>query len=175
MSVSLLDASEGFLVEIVFGLAGPRGGAERRHVFPEAGQFLLKIIGDLRPEAVLQAVIEEDGMGQLGDLLLICCLRLFFDFIGFLTLLDDFLGHRPDLVERVVAQARFLDALVLEFQFADEIGVMNDKDGAVIRLFGTRRNFEQPLRCLQFFGVMPEFPRRHLLQRDVPGAADLQE
>ncbi len=114
-------------------------------------------------------------MGQLGDLLLIRCLQLLFDFGGLLALLEDFPAYRPDFIEGVVAQAGFFDAFVLELQFADEIGVMNEKDGAVIRLFGERRNFEQPLRGFQFFGVMPESPRWHLLQRHIAGAADLQQ
>jgi hypothetical protein len=75
----------------------------------------------------------------------------------------------------LTSQAGFLNAFVLELQFAEEIGVMNEKEGAVVRLFGTRRDLEQPLRCLQLFRVLPEFPRRHLLEREIAGAADLQQ
>src|SRR2546429_8031493 len=92
-----------------------------------------------------------------------------------LSLHDALPIHRPDFLKRVVPQARLLDALVLQLQFADEIRVMDEKDWTPVRLFGPGHHFEQPLGRFEFFRVMPEFPRRHDFQRHVAGAADLQQ
>ena len=69
----------------------------------------------------------------------------------------------------------FLDALVLELQFADQVRVMNEENGPIIRLFRPRHHFQQPLRGFEFLRMMPEFPRRHDFQRHIARAADLEQ
>ena len=75
----------------------------------------------------------------------------------------------------IVAQAGFFDSLVLELELTEQLGVMNEEDGASVGNFGTRGEFEEPFRGFEFFGVMPELPCGDYFQGQVAGAADLKE
>src|SRR2546429_7250665 len=57
-----------------------------------------------------------------------------------LSLHDALPIYRPDFLKRVVPQARLLDALVLQLQFADEIRVMDEKDWTPVDRKSTRLN-----------------------------------
>ena len=102
-------------------------------------------------------------------------LVLGLDVAGLPGLLVDLREERLQLHEGVVAQAGLLDALVLQFKFAEQLGVVNEEDGARVGYFGPRHHFEQPLGGLEFLRVVPELPGRHYFEGNVPGAADLEE
>ena len=163
------------LVEILFRFPGARLGADRGEPFFESQQFLLEIDSVFRLQAVFEAVKEHHRIGQLEELLLVGGSQFRLHFAGFLALVHDLLRHRADFLERIVTQRRLLDALVLQFQLADEIRMMDQEDRAAIRLRRPGHHFEQPFGRFQLFRVMPKLPGGHLLERDVARAADLQE
>src|SRR5690242_9699615 len=98
-----------------------------------------RIIGAFWTQAVLQTLVCDQGASSLHGLL--------FDgapAFAFLIALLNLGGLSCDgvtdwfqLIVGVIAKAGFLDAFVLESQFAQQFGMMDQENGAFISLFGT--------------------------------------
>src|SRR5262249_15042715 len=77
--------------------------------------------------------------------------------------------------EGVVAETGFLDAFVLELEFAKDVRMVNEENRAGIGDFGTSHQLEQPFGGFELFGMVPEFPAWNFLQRDIASAAELEQ
>jgi len=138
-------------------------------------QFLRPAVHPLRLQHVFQPVINHDRIRQLADLLLEWCLRLSLDLARLLALLQDFRSHSFQFCERIVAKAGFFDPLVLELQFAQQLGMVNHEHRPRIGYFRARHQFQQPFGRFELFRMVPEFQRRHFFQRHVARASYLEQ
>ena len=135
--------------------------AHRRHACWQRSLIISEQLHQVRRafrlNAVLESLIDVDGVGQLQHLLLISGL---IRSLGWRArrLSHDFFHRGFDLVVAVVTQARFLDAFVAELQLADQIGMMDQKHSARVSHLWLEEYFQQPLGGFEFLGMPPELP-----------------
>ena len=65
--------------------------------------------------------------------------------------------------------------LCREVQFAQQLRMVDEENGAGVSHLGPEHDFQEPGGGLELFRVVPEFPRGDFFQRQITGGADLEQ
>ena len=124
----------------------------------------------------MQTAIDKNRVLQLDHLFLEGrALTFVFDFPRADALLPNHRQEGFELVKRVVAQPRFLEAFILQLQLRQKVRMMNEENGTVVSLLGAEHYFQQPFAGFEFLRMVPEFPGRNHFERHISSAANLQQ